>query len=90
MISATGRMPVTAAPEAAPMIALSLIGVSSTRVGPNSLYRPPGQAEHAAHAARLARPALAAGDVLADDDHIGVAAHLATQRFIDRLSIGFS
>src|SRR5262245_33872605 len=39
MISATGRMPVTAAPQARPAIASSEIGVSRTRSGPNSLIR---------------------------------------------------
>ena len=38
--SATGRRPVAAAPAAAPMNALSLMGVSSTRSGPNSGCRP--------------------------------------------------
>ena len=40
MISATGRMPVIAAPMAAPTIACSEIGVSQTRSGPNSANRP--------------------------------------------------
>ena len=40
MISATGRMPVIAAPIAAPTIACSEIGVSQTRRGPNSANRP--------------------------------------------------
>ena len=40
MISATGRSPVIAAPIAAPRIACSEIGVSTTRVGPNSSSRP--------------------------------------------------
>ena len=40
MISATGRMPVIAAPIAAPTIACSEIGVSQIRVGPNSSNRP--------------------------------------------------
>jgi hypothetical protein len=39
MISATGRMPVTAAPQASPAIASSEIGVSRTRSVPNSLIR---------------------------------------------------
>ena len=61
------------------MMALSLIGVSSTRVGTELLVEPLGQAEHAADAAGLARRALAAGDVLADDDDVGIAPHLAAQ-----------
>ena len=36
MISATGRMPWSAAPMAAPASAISEIGVLRTRVGPNS------------------------------------------------------
>ena len=35
MISATGRMPVIAAPMAMPRMACSEIGVSRTRLGPN-------------------------------------------------------
>ena len=38
--SATGRRPVAAAPAAAPMKALSVIGVSSTRSRPNSGIKP--------------------------------------------------
>ena len=38
--SATGRRPVIAAPIAAPTIACSLIGVSTTRSGPNVSNRP--------------------------------------------------
>ena len=40
MISAIGRIPVIAAPIAAPRIACSEIGVSRTRTGPNSSSRP--------------------------------------------------
>ncbi len=40
MISATGRMPPMAAPMAQPTIADSAIGVSRTRSGPNSSWRP--------------------------------------------------
>src|SRR3954454_11953639 len=40
MISATGRMPVIAAPMAAPTIACSEIGVSQTRSAPNSSNSP--------------------------------------------------
>ncbi len=40
MISATGRSPVIAAPIAAPRIACSAMGVSITRLGPNSSRRP--------------------------------------------------
>jgi hypothetical protein len=35
-ISATGRIPIIAAPTAAPTIAVSEIGVSMTRCSPNS------------------------------------------------------
>ena len=38
--SATGRSPVSAAPMAAPMMAVSTIGVFRTRSGPNSSSRP--------------------------------------------------
>ena len=40
MISAIGLRPVMAAPMAAPMIACSEIGVSRTRMGPNSSNSP--------------------------------------------------
>ncbi len=40
MISTTGRVPVIAAPIAAPTTACSEIGVSHTRSGPNSLSSP--------------------------------------------------
>ena len=40
MISATGRIPVIAAPIATPRMACSEIGVSQTRPGPNSSNRP--------------------------------------------------
>ena len=40
MISATGRIPVIAAPIAIPAIACSEIGVSRTRSGPNSANSP--------------------------------------------------
>ena len=40
MISATGRIPVMAAPMAAPTIACSEIGVSHTRSAPNSSNSP--------------------------------------------------
>ncbi len=40
MISSTGRLPVTAAPKAAPVIASSEIGVSNTRSGPYFSWRP--------------------------------------------------
>ena len=39
-ISATGRMPMYAAPIAAPMIAVSAIGVSMTRSAPNRVNSP--------------------------------------------------
>jgi hypothetical protein len=40
MSSATGREPVMAAPTAAPMIAGSAMGVSTTRFSPNISSRP--------------------------------------------------
>ena len=39
-ISAIGRMPMSAAPEAAPAMATSEIGVSITRSGPNCSISP--------------------------------------------------
>ena len=39
-ISATGRRPMSAAPVAPPTIAVSESGVSSTRHGPNSSWKP--------------------------------------------------
>ena len=38
--STTGRSPVTAAPMPRPTMACSLMGVSTTRSGPNSFWRP--------------------------------------------------
>ena len=72
--SATGRSPVAAAPTPAPMNPASVIGVSSTRSSPELLHDPLGDAERAA-------PGLvvdevvdvgAAGDVLAEQDHVRV------------------
>ena len=40
MISTTGRRPIIAAPMAAPTNPSSAIGVSRTRLGPNSASRP--------------------------------------------------
>ena len=68
--SAIGRKPVIAAPIAAPTMACSLIGVSRTRSPPNSVEQALGQLEHAAGRA----------DVLADEHHARVAAHLLRDR----------
>ena len=53
--STIGRRPVTAAPMPRPMIACSLIGVSTTRRSPNSLLQAVEGAEHAAVARRRPR-----------------------------------
>ena len=57
-ISAMGRMPMSAAPMAAPTMADSLMGVSMTRLSPKLLEEAGGDAEGAAVGA----------DVLADDE----------------------
>ena len=63
--SATGRRPVTAAPTAAPMKPISQIGVSMTRLGPNSWIRPlvapmgPPQASMTVQGVVTCRPTLA-------------------------------
>ena len=82
--SATGRRPEAAAPAAAPMIADSEIGVSSTRSG-NLRVEALGDAEHAAPRVVLAGRAGAADDVLAEDDDGLVALHLLRERLVDRL-----
>ena len=75
--STTGRRPVAAAPTAAPRKPISLIGVSRTRSGPNACDQPARDAHDAAprllDALILVAPA-AAGDVLAQHDHVGIAA----------------
>ncbi len=78
-MSAIGRIPSTAAPTAAPAIAFSLIGVSMIRSCPNSSTRPEIDAE------RAAEPAFDA-DVLADQEHALVGAHLLGDRLAQRLA----
>ena len=65
-ISATGRMPIIAAPIAAPTIAVSEIGVSMTRSAAERLEQTLGRLEGAAVDA----------DVFADDEDPLVALHL--------------
>ena len=74
MISSTGRMPLTAAPNAAPVIASSEIGVSNTRVGAVLLVQAGRHREHAA----------GDRDVLAEEDHALVARELLVERLAER------
>src|SRR5207237_365038 len=75
MISATGRIPCTAAPIAAPAIAISEIGELRTRSGPNSSSIPavtpiepgPGQLDRVAGLAQPPRLALVAVDLRVAD-----------------------
>ena len=78
MISATGRIPVIAAPIAAPTIACSEIGVSQTRARAELVEQADGRLEHA----------LGRADVLAEADHGRVAPHLPRDALGDRLAIG--
>ena len=80
MISATGRLPVAAAPTATAAMASSEIGVSRTRSGAELLDQPLGHAEDAA--------AAPDGHVLAHDEDRRVAAHLLAQRLVERLRVG--
>ena len=73
--SATGRMPVSAAPKAAPTIADSAIGVSITRSGPKRSMNP---------SVTLKRAAVDA-DVLAETENSGIPFHF----FPDALADGF-
>ena len=77
-ISATGRMPMYAAPIAAPTMAVSEIGVSMTRASPKRSMQALGDLERAAVGA----------DVLAEQEHALVARHLLEERLADRLEIG--
>ena len=76
MMSTTGRIPVIAAPTPIPVIPASEIGESMMRSGPNSSTRPE---QHLERRAGL-------GDVLADDEDRGIAAHLLAQRLVDGLA----
>ena len=78
MISAIGFRPVIAAPMAAPRIACSEIGQSRTRLRAELLVEPDRGLEHAA---RL-------GDVLAEEDHVGIARHLLRDAARHRIAIG--
>ena len=68
-ISAIGRMPMSAAPEAAPTMAISEIGVSITRSGAEAVDEARAGLEGAAVDA----------DVLADEEDALVALHLFGQ-----------
>ena len=80
MISATGRLPVAAAPTATAAIASSEIGVSRTRSVPNSSTRP--------LVTPKTPPPPQIGDVLAHDEHGRIAPHLLAQRLVERLGVG--
>ncbi len=77
-ISATGRMPIMAAPTAAPTIAVSAIGVSMTRSSPNSSMQAVGHLEGAAVDA----------DVLAEEEDPVVAGHLLADSLADGVHVG--
>ena len=77
-ISATGRMPIIAAPTAAPTIAVSEIGVSMTRSSPNSRDEAVGDLEGAAVDA----------DVFAEQEDALVPLHLLAQALADRVDVG--
>ena len=77
-ISAIGRMPMRAAPMAAPTMADSLIGVSMTRSAPKVSRKPCGDPEGAA----------VGPDVLADHEHPRVALHLLEHGQADGFEIG--
>ena len=76
MISSTGRLPVTAAPKAAPVIASSEIGVSNTRSGPYFSWRP-GVAANTPPATATSSPKkmtrLVAGELLVERVADGVS-----------------
>ncbi len=74
-ISATGRMPMIAAPVQPPTIAVSESGASITRHGPNSSWKP---------SVTLKAPAVDP-DVLADHEDALVALHLLAETVGDRL-----
>jgi hypothetical protein len=76
--STIGRSPVTAAPMPRPMMACSLIGVSTTRRSPNSLLEAAVRAEHAAEGA----------DVLAGAEHVVVGRHRLADGLVERLDVG--
>ena len=77
-ISATGRMPIIAAPTAAPTIAVSAIGVSMTRL----------LAELADEAVGDLEGATVDADVLAQEEDPLVAGHLLPEPFADRVDVG--
>ena len=77
MISITGFNPLIAAPTAAPAIAASEIGVSSTRPAPNRSLQ----------AATGAEGAAALGDVLANQDDRRVFRHRVGERHVDGAQI---
>ena len=76
-ISATGRMPISAAPVQPPTIAVSESGASITRHG----------AELLLEARRDLESAAVHADVLADHEDALVAAHLLAETFGDRLEV---
>ncbi len=77
-ISATGRMPIRAAPMAAPTMADSEIGVSITRIGPKRSSIPFGNLEGAAVDA----------DILAEDEDAVVLLHFFPDAIPDGVEVG--
>jgi hypothetical protein len=73
-----GRMPVSAAPTAAPASPSSLIGVSITRSGPKRFRR----------SARHAEGAAVHADVLAEQEHARIGLHRLREAFAYRLRVG--
>ena len=74
-ISATGRKPCAASPTDSPAIAFSASGVSRDAIRSEALQQPVRSAEHAA----------LGGNVLAEDEDIGILGHGARERQIDGL-----
>ena len=78
-ISTTGRSPISAMPAAMPVKPSSASGVFITRSGPNSADSP---------LVTLNAPPKSPADILAQQEHVRVAAHLLGQRLVDGGEVG--
>ena len=78
MNSMTGRSPTMAAPTPTPAKPSSVIGVSTTRIGPELVEQP------AAHLVG----ALVDADLLAHEEDVGVALHLLAEGLVQRVAVG--
>ena len=74
----TGRSPTIAAPTPTPAKPSSVIGVSTTRIGPNSSSRP----------RRHLVGALIHADFLAHEEDAVVALHLLAERLVQGVAVG--